>query len=137
LLANTYEKEKDFDEAIKHYRKILEDDPDYIPCYERLAAIYLGKNNYKLAKESLEKAVRLSPQGATFHYNLGIVLFKEKNYRKAIDQFNKTIEIDPAFSLAYRGLAVCYEYLGEKNKSKQCYEKYESLIAKQKMEPKP
>jgi Tfp pilus assembly protein PilF len=111
----------------------LENHPDCGPCYGRLSVVYLEKENYKLAKENLEKAIQFDRHNTILRYNLGIIYFKEKNYRKAIDQFKKAIEIDPKFPSAYRSLGICYESLGERHKAKQYYEQYQRMATQKKI----
>lgn len=52
-------------------------------------------------------------------YNLGAMFESEKKYEEAIKQYERTLELDPGFTLAYKAMGVIYGYKMEnKNKEK-------------------
>ena len=42
-----------------------------------------------------------------------------ENWKNALDSFKRAVELDPNYAYAYYGLALCYERLGQDEKSKQ------------------
>ncbi|AWG20808.1 cytochrome C biosynthesis protein [Flavobacterium faecale] len=54
-----------------------------------------GIENYDKAIVSLEKCLKLEPQNATVHFELGKNYLAQKNYNNAITSFEKANEIDP------------------------------------------
>jgi tetratricopeptide (TPR) repeat protein len=67
------------------------------------------------------------PPKAVKEYNRGNEEMKNKNWDKAIERFNKAIEIYPAFSAAYNNLAVCYGELNQKGQQRKTLEKVISI----------
>jgi Flp pilus assembly protein TadD len=63
------------------------------------------------------------PAKAAKEYNHGNEEMKKRNWEKAIDRFNKAIEIYPQFSAAYNNLAVSYGQMGQKDKQRKTLEK--------------
>ncbi|MBT4291494.1 tetratricopeptide repeat protein, partial [bacterium] len=50
--------------------------------------------------EYLEKAVRLVPDNAEIHFNLGIVLIKKGDLKSAIFHLKKALKLDPGNNIA-------------------------------------
>jgi len=53
--------------AVESYRKAIESKPNLAVAYFKLGSIYLDEREYPKAKEALEKAVELDPDGKTFN----------------------------------------------------------------------
>jgi tetratricopeptide (TPR) repeat protein len=54
-----------------------------------------GIENYDKAIVSLEKCLKIEPQSATIHFELGKNYLAQKNYKNAISSFEKATQIDP------------------------------------------
>ena len=61
------------DEAIKMYTGITQDYPELPEPWNNLAVIYASQGEYDKARESLETALRITPNYTTAHENLGDV----------------------------------------------------------------
>lgn len=55
------------------------------------------QRKYDEAAILIEKAVDLTPDNARYHYGLGLVYFKNKEFEKAKSCFSLTLEIEPSF----------------------------------------
>lgn len=53
--------------AIEFYRKAIENNPDLAIAHFKLGSIYFDEREYPKAKENLEKALELDPDGKTFN----------------------------------------------------------------------
>lgn len=94
-------------------------------------------------KEQAEKAVReisrLSSdreafvrETSTLHYNLGVMLFQDKEYQKAADEFKRSVELDPLNAAAYYNLGVLYdEYLASDADAIAYYRHYLEVVPRQ------
>lgn len=60
-------------EAITLFQKLTEDHPDLAEPYNNLAALYAAGGDYAKARATLEQALRMNPNYATAHENLGDV----------------------------------------------------------------
>ena len=67
-------------------------------------------------------AVAKSPMSARAHDNLGLAWIGVKKYDLAIDEFDKTLELNPKYYLAYYNAGVAYHLQGDLERAKIAYE---------------
>ena len=72
-------------EAVATFTKLTEDYPELPEPYNNLAALYAQQSKFDLARDALENAIRLNPNYATAHENLGDVYTRlaAQSYAKA------------------------------------------------------
>ncbi|RZJ34088.1 MAG: tetratricopeptide repeat protein [Flavobacterium sp.] len=69
-----------------------------------------GIENYDKAITALEQCLRLQPNNAVVHYELGKNYLLEKNYKQAYSEFESASKIDPTNQWYWVGMYdVCYE----------------------------
>ena len=105
---------KKYDEALRSNnileKKMLEQPKEYAE---------LARENKVLLKRT-----------ALMHYNLGVFYTKNKEYSRAVSEFEKSIELNPEDAYAYFNLGYIYaEYLIDRPKSIENFKKY-LLLAK-------
>jgi tetratricopeptide (TPR) repeat protein len=79
------------------------------------------------AQKYLRKATELSPNVSDFHSSLGYSLFFIKKYDEAIEEFNKSISLDPWHLDALAGLCIAYAETGNKEKTFEIYDRLKDL----------
>ncbi len=67
---------------------------------------------HKEAIESFKQAVKINPDDADAHYNLGAAYSKSGKYQEAIESYKQVIRIDPDGALAHTNLGVVYAESG-------------------------
>jgi tetratricopeptide (TPR) repeat protein len=130
--------EENYDLAEKNYRQALEIDPNYSMAWNNLGWILFDqKQKYNEAEKCYSKAIKLDKKNYFAMNNLGIFYYRQKkDYKKAERVWKGTIKINPEFVHVWKNLGVLYEFqLINPKKSKECYEKAESIIQKQKLTP--
>ena len=75
----------------------------------------------------LNTSVRLNPQYAAPHLQLGILHADAGNNSAAISEFQKAIQLDPQIEEAHYRLAQAYRQLGQTDKSKEQLRLYQQL----------
>ncbi|MFH0948086.1 MAG: tetratricopeptide repeat protein [Elusimicrobiota bacterium] len=120
-----YKKGGDYKKALEFVNKAIAIDPDYLDNNFALASIYQDSGDYDKAFVLYEKMV--AEKKYTIHkapfLNLGIIYKIKKQYQKAIENFNKAIEIYPLSSVAYAHLAEISEVQEDVYKTEKYYEK--------------
>ena len=83
-----------FDEMVKHF-------PETPDAYTLLGFCYYYENKKDLAIATLKIAVKKSPEYFWNYYNLGVIYFKDDNYREAVKYLDKAIASDRAKALQF------------------------------------
>lgn len=124
LYAN---KEGRDEEAVHHLRKAFAIDP-------RLPDIqaHLGRSLMKLDKIGealavLEADIGPAGGGAVRYSTLGHAYLRDQQYEKAKRAFLKAVEIAPAYTGAYYGLATACTKLGQADEAQKHYEEFQKM----------
>ena len=111
---------------------------EFVPERERLPILAMNAMlNGELFKAIAiyNQAVELFPEDDQVHYALGNYYFSvAHNYKKAIEKYETTIQLNPRHKLAYNNLAYCYAAAGEMEHARYILEKYIELAPN---EPNP
>jgi tetratricopeptide (TPR) repeat protein len=104
---------KNYKEAIACYKILLTHYPPTWELYNNLAFSQTYNNELKAAKDNFQKAIDADIYAAYPYDNLGYVFYLEKNYPIALELINKSIELDPSNSWAFKNRALVYIALGK------------------------
>jgi tetratricopeptide (TPR) repeat protein len=97
-------KQKDFDQAINCYTKVIEIDPADVKAYYVLGWAYQQKGQIDSAIENYNEAIKLCTNNISLSNTLfsrGGAYLQETNLDKAINDFSKVISLTPDFVDAY------------------------------------
>jgi Tfp pilus assembly protein PilF len=78
-------------------------------------------------KPLLEKAIRLDPQLAPAHLQLGILYSEQEDIPSAISAYQRAIAADPKLEQAHYRLAQAYRQAGEESKARDELALYEKI----------
>jgi tetratricopeptide (TPR) repeat protein len=92
------------DEAIAHFQKALQINPDYAEAYYNLGEALLKKGNVDEAIAHFQKALQINPDFAEAHNNLGEALIQKGSVDEAIAHFQKALQINPDYAEAHNNL---------------------------------
>ena len=105
--------------AIRLFQRATELDPGYAAAQAALGEAYWGKYQatdepvwVQLARQACETAGALDANSAEAKICIGTVDLGSGQYKKAAEDFEAALDIDPASDAAYRGLADAHESLG-------------------------
>ena len=99
-LGVTYEKQGDFDNAIKEYGLAAPQNPR---AYLYLGNAYFQKKDWKRAEESYQKAIQKEPDQADGYNNLAWLYYSRKeNLDRAEKLAQKAVELNPAKAEIYQ-----------------------------------
>lgn len=106
--------QEEYDKAIGELNKAIALDPDEGVAYVGRGFIYTREKSKDPAKAvtDFSKAIaRGGPWSAMAYLNRGGVFLEDKQYDRAMDDFNKTIELSPGNAKAYlgRGLTLAFK----------------------------
>ncbi len=84
-----------FEEYIEYYKATINYFPGYPEAYSLLGFCYYHTGRPQQAIDLYEKAAELKKDFFWSHYNRGLLYFKMKNYKKAVEAFEEAIMLDP------------------------------------------
>jgi Flp pilus assembly protein TadD len=95
-MASIYEKKGDQAAAQAEYKALGEADPAHAAVtWFNIGAIAKNSDRNDEAVKAFQKAVELDPAYAAAHRELGYALVKQGNFKGAVAQFNKYLELSP------------------------------------------
>ena len=102
-LISLFNKKK-FDELIKLTNDILIQYPNSIFIHNIQGVIYTELKNYNFAKDLFIKTINLNPKFTDGYYNLANIYNKLDKEDKAIENYEKVIELDYNYFKAHNNL---------------------------------
>lgn len=124
LLANFYQRKKDFTQAEAEYKKIIDADPKKIDGYKALGYFFINQKKFDQAVAQFKKYVELDPKNPDAHDSYGDALFAQEKFDEAIEKYNFALSLDKNFSSSIYQLGACYEKKGMKTKAIETYQWY-------------
>lgn len=109
--------------AMKLYREILVENPDYYPAMSNLSVIYTEFENYPKAIEYAEMALRYNSDNPYAYNNLAGACFRVYDLNKAEQYANRAVELKKNLRQSWALLAIIYAIEGDALKSKTCFDK--------------
>ena len=97
--------QKNFEEAIEHWQKAININPNYIEAYNGCGNAYKNLKQLDKAVESFTKAILIEPRYLEAYMNLANVLIKLEKFEEAIENFDKVLEIKNDSPEAFQGKA--------------------------------
>jgi len=88
--------------AVSEARKL---NPDDVSLIVTEANMYFNLEDFEAYQKLINEAVQKDPNNPELFFNLGVVSAKTKDNAKAIEYYNKAIELNPKYSDAYLNLA--------------------------------
>ena len=96
------------------YRRALADANDSVPVMNRLSNVLITLGKDEEALEMLKRAEELSPDHPNIYANMGKIYLKFKDYKRAEEAFQNSIQISPFNPEIHFGLATALEVQGNK-----------------------
>ncbi len=103
--------------AILEYRRALADTQDLVPVMYRLSSALIDLGRDEAALDMLKRMVALAPDHPTPYTQIGQIYLKRKDFKKAKEAFETSIQINPFNPVVHVGLANAYSKLGDNVKS--------------------
>lgn len=96
-------------ETLRRPRLRKEAGSDLPQAYFLLASLWDDEpEGYPQAIKAYEKGLRLEPDFAKAHNNLGAIFCEQGQFRKALDHIHRAVQLDPDYTNAYRNMARLY-----------------------------
>ena len=107
-LARTYASLNRFQSATQAWQQVSIRDPKNVEAHLFLGKTFLSREMLSKAIVHLEIAAALAPQSIHTYNDLGVAYGKTNNHAKAIELYQKTIDINPLYATGYFNLSIVY-----------------------------
>ena len=107
-----------YEEAIKHYTQSIESKPDFIVAYYNRGIIYNQKGEFDNAINDYTKAIEIKPDDAEVYYNRGIVHHQKGEFDNAINDYTKAIKLKFDYADVYYNRGEAWLHLQEWEKAR-------------------
>lgn len=114
------------EESIKQLQKALELNPNNVETKNDIAHVYSESKQLDVAEKILTELIRSKQASGRTYNTLGIIMFFNKKYEKAIKNYSKAVELNPEIGMFHKNLSLSYTKVGDAENSK----KHERLARK-------
>jgi len=108
-IALSYE---DYDEAMRLFKEVLEDNPVATDAFVGIGGIYLAKKEWGQAEPVFARAAKLDPRNFDAQYGHGVSLQMMKRFVEAVRAYHRALTIDPEDVGANLNIATTYLQMG-------------------------
>ncbi len=130
-----YKNQDNIDNAIAEFQHAIIVDQNYAPAYAAMGLAYntgfVWKNRDKdwvdKAKTACDRALALMPQLAEGHTCLGNIFLSTGRYEDAVQEFQRSLDLNHNSDETLSSLAVAYQRLGKTSAAEDAYRKAISL----------
>ena len=106
-VLQTYE--WDWSGAEREYKRAIELSPNYPTAHQWYAECLMAMGRHQEALAEIHRAKEIDPLSLVINAVEGWVLFHARDYDRSIEQYRKTIELEPNFNRLWQFLARIYE----------------------------
>jgi type IV pilus biogenesis/stability protein PilW len=127
-LGLAYQQKGLYDQAIFQYQKAITLDPKLTEARNNMGTAYLSKGMYKEAMAEFEECLNDTSYGTPDKaaYNLGFAYLKQDNLDKAIEYYQKAIQLNSENPNPFYYLGLCYQ---QKENFPTAIENYKKVVA--------
>jgi len=112
-LVMSYYLKRNYTRALEGVKVLIERDDADVVCFQLGGNVYKALEEAKECEKVYKKGLRKFPSSGPLYSEYGELLWATKDY-SAIDQWEKGIQVDPAFSGNYYNAALHYFYTKDK-----------------------
>jgi predicted O-linked N-acetylglucosamine transferase (SPINDLY family) len=109
-------------EAETIYRQILASDPNHHDAWRLLGLIACQVGKYQAGVECIGRALRLRPDWAEAHFDLGNAWKDQGNLDLAVGCYQRALQLKPDYADAHNNLGLAWRDLGDLEKAAACYQ---------------
>ncbi|MBM2839646.1 MAG: hypothetical protein HW412_174 [Bacteroidetes bacterium] len=123
IRGNLYEFEKNFEDAIRSYKKAIRVDTAYALAVMSLGYAYSTMGEQEKAVEQMERYIRLAPDAADPRASFADILLRVGRYDEALDQYQQSLQLKPDYWYSVNQIGVIYLLKGRLNAANDQFHK--------------
>jgi tetratricopeptide (TPR) repeat protein len=121
-LADLYDRNNQYAEAIETYKKVVALKPDLGYAYLKMGTAYDRLNKPEEAIREFKKAAKHMPKNPVVYNNMGVAYGKLGKYHEEVSALKKALSLRASYSAAAYNLGATYLKLKDKKAAMRAYE---------------
>jgi protein O-GlcNAc transferase len=111
-------------EAIGKLKQIVQSDPASGPAYFYLSSLYTQMSEFDIAQRYIERALETNSQQGVYYNQLGMIRYRQKNWRGALAFFQRALKegVGKDEATVWRNIGDVEAELFERNEALEAYE---------------
>jgi tetratricopeptide (TPR) repeat protein len=101
--------------AVLEYRRAMSETRDSVPIMNRLSSALIDLGRDEEALDILNRVKEISPDHPTSYMKLGQIYLKLKDFKRAREAFEDSVQINPFDPEVHRDLTTVYEMIGDQS----------------------
>ncbi len=89
-------------------------------AWARKAELEFSRGHLSAAHDALDRAMEAAPEFAPNHVLMGFLLASQSKYEKAVEQFDKALDLDRSLADAWLGRGMCLIRVGQREPGRVC-----------------
>lgn len=126
-MANNYMAMDSLSLMLPPLNKSIAKNPENSVAQNLLGLYYIKTNRPDKAMEQFELVRYLTPESPVPYYYVGLLLADKKEYKEALRNLERAVQINPKFKEAYQVAAQIYNETGNKEQAQKFIQKAESI----------
>lgn len=125
-LGEKYANNSQFQLAISSFATAIKIDPSNVEALKDYAFLCLSHDQDRLwrnANRALESAIKIRANDAEILMNYAYTLYLNDEFQRAVEYYQRSLEVRPNWEKTYYNLALVYERTGQRGLAFQAYEK--------------
>jgi tetratricopeptide (TPR) repeat protein len=110
-------------EDLAAYTKVLQSDPKNPLRHDAVAMLNLQLGHIAEAEAEFRESLRLNPESAPTHYNIGLIFSAQRKYEQAAAEFQNATRLDPNHAEAHNNLGAMLHLFGRAEEAAAEYRK--------------
>jgi len=115
----------DWERTETELKRAIELNANLPSSYQRYAFFLQAMGRHQEALAAAHRAVELDPLSPLYLSDEGRILYRERDYRKSIAQYERALELDPGYLPALSRISEAYEQLGNYDEALARAQKYQ------------
>ena len=121
ILFNLYAQGQ-LQKALGQADELLNKFPHSVVLFNFCGVIYVALNQYDAGIDCYNRALKIKPNFAQAHNNIGIAFREKGELATSIGAFKQALKLDPTYAAAHNNLGISMKIIGELDAAIECYE---------------
>lgn len=121
ILFNLYAQGQ-LQKALGQAGELLNKFPHSVVLFNFCGVIYVALNQYDAGIDCYNRALKIKPNFAKAHNNIGIAFRETGELATSIGAFKQALKLDPTYAAAHNNLGISMKIIGKLDAAIECYQ---------------